>query len=181
MNETVSELGDAGLGTFEGERVLLRCRPSWWFIVLHNRVAIVGLTLLGLMAAWATPLAGGAVAQPARVSLLLLAMAIGLLLLVNTLNMLTRTYMLTERRVLALRGILDRYHVDIPLERVQSTEVLRPFIERVFGVGTIVFSSAGLFGSAVSWRIVSDPDDLLGEARRLMRAQAVGETGEAQP
>ena len=181
MKEIAREIGGQGLGTFEGERVLLRCRPSWWFVVLNHRVAIVGLTLLGLLAAWAMPLAGGAVAQPARVSLVLFTLTIGLLLLVNTLNMLTRTYMLTERRVLALRGILDRYHVDIPLERVQSTEVLRPFVERVFGVGTIVFSSAGLFGSAVSWRIVSDPDDLLGEARRLMQARAVGGTGEAQP
>jgi len=76
-------------------------------------------------------------------------------------------YALTNKRIVMTKGLFSRSLVDIPISRVNSTLMLQPLFERIFGYGTLAFTSGGS-GSAMSlknlvksgevyWRAVKDP------------------------
>jgi dephospho-CoA kinase len=155
-----------------GERVRLSIKPSPLFIVLapmRSLVATLGLALGAfalLRGGWLTRAWG---LDPS------LALWIGagiawLLLMISLLDWLGRRYVLTDRRVLRLRGILRQHVADIPLERVQSLELSRRLRERVFGLGSIGVSTAGAGGvPELWWAMVPSPHAAL---ERLRQATA---------
>ena len=49
----------------------------------------------------------------------------------------------TDRRVLTRSGIVSRHGRDLPLSRVDDLAFSRTLVDRVFGSGTVVLSSAG--------------------------------------
>lgn len=75
-------------------------------------------------------------------------------------------YAITDRRVIFTYGLLSRRSSDIPLDKVMNTNLIQPFFERIFGYGTLAFTTAGsgslrirslIRSGAVVWRAVRDP------------------------
>jgi uncharacterized membrane protein YdbT with pleckstrin-like domain len=76
-------------------------------------------------------------------------------------------YAMTDRRVTHTYGLFSRMSSDIPLDKVMNILMLQPFTERIFGYGTIVFTTAGAGGimklssfykqGAVVWRAIKYP------------------------
>lgn len=63
-------------------------------------------------------------------------------------------------------GVLDRRTNEIGLRGLRSISVDRPFLQRLCGVGSIGFASAGTEGFEVVWVIVRDPEGLVDRVRR---------------
>ncbi|MDX2017647.1 MAG: dephospho-CoA kinase [Planctomycetota bacterium] len=157
-----------------GERVRLSIKPSPLFIVLaplRSLVATLGLSLGAfalLRSGWLTKSWG---LDPA------LALWIGagiawLLLIGSMLDWLGRRYVLTDRRVLRLRGILRQHVADVPLDRVQSLELSRRLRERLFGLGSIGVSTAGAGGvPELWWSMVPSPHAALERLRQATSAR----------
>ncbi|MGP1272269.1 MAG: PH domain-containing protein [Phycisphaerales bacterium] len=138
-----------------GEELVLVLRPHWLFVLL-DRPAV-------LMASIAVAAAGGWWAAGA---IRAFAMALPLLWLVwQLLERASRRYVLTDRRVVMVAGLLRQVIVDAPLEHVRQVSLFRTIPERLLDLGTVSFATAGTGGQDVIWRVVERPAGRLREAR----------------
>ena len=151
------------------ERVLLACKPSLWFVLLHRP-----MLLLLSMAVWLVPVGVDPGLHGAFTGWLILAGVLLTLLRLslNALDWLGRIYALTDRRVLRVRGLFHVRVFESPLQRIQNTNLRLPLPERLLGLGTLTFSTAGTSGVEAAWRMVHDP---LGRQRAVLAARDGGQ------
>lgn len=137
----------------DGEVVILAVKPSLWLIPLASGrwlltagLAVVTAHLLGPMigrlAQWTTQIA--VLAATAR-------------LLIATMEWLGRVYVLTDRRIMRLKGVV---HIDLfecQLSRVQHVVLRLPIAERAVFCGTLFFFTAGTGSAEAAWRTVAHP------------------------
>jgi uncharacterized membrane protein YdbT with pleckstrin-like domain len=88
--------------------------------------------------------------------LLVVALA-GLWLFWQFLEWLSRIYVLTDRRIIRLQGVLRVHMFESALKQLQHTEVYLSLRERVFGLGTIGFATAGTAFAEAHWQMVAKP------------------------
>jgi hypothetical protein len=68
-----------------------------------------------------------------------------------------RVYVLTDRRVMRLKGVLRIDLFQCPLTRLQQTELTLPLPERVLFCGTVLFFTAGTDLADAAWLTVARP------------------------
>ncbi|MBA4028637.1 MAG: dephospho-CoA kinase [Planctomyces sp.] len=154
----------------EHERVLVAMRPSWWYVPLTRLGWLLGLVAASAVWAWLQSAMGRPVGPWAWAPLAGAAAVLGWLALDRWL----RLYLLTDRRAVAVFGVLRQRVIDTPLERVQTVGVIRPLRERVLGLGTPVIVSAGQgLGAGVAWRTVADPQGALSRVRAAVASAQV--------
>lgn len=146
------------------ERVIVMIRPDPLFVVLRTLGLFVGLAIGAAGTLWAITLTGIAV-PTGRVFAVAMVLG-GAQFLWNALEWWNRTYVLTDRRVMRLGGVLQRLITEVPLERVQGVTVSRLVRERVFGLGSVGVSSAGTGSIEVAWVMVARPAELVATIRR---------------
>ncbi|GAB5495823.1 MAG: hypothetical protein Phyf2KO_09030 [Phycisphaerales bacterium] len=143
----------------EGEEILIVTQPHWLYIVLDRSWVFV-LLVIGAAATW---LFVPGAAWKAVAILALLAWVFWQLA-----ERASRRYVLTSRRVVAIAGLLRQGIVDAPIRNVRQVTMYKSFPERVLGLGTLGFATAGTGGQDVIWRLVDRPGECFGEARRLI-------------
>ncbi|MCK6457365.1 MAG: PH domain-containing protein [Phycisphaerae bacterium] len=139
-----------------GEIVIFAIKPSLWFIPLVSARWIGAMVLLGLAARW---LPWTSMTLP----LMKLAVGLGLLRLAwATMQWSTRLYVLTNRRVMRIRGVFTVQIFECQLGRIQNTAITLSMTERVLRVGTILISTAAGVegGGSASWKIVARPVEI---------------------
>lgn len=128
--------GPGGITYEPGERVLAVGRPfAWWTL-------LVALALVLLIAA-----AVAAGQQQAVQALIALAAALVVVLwaLVRYVQWSSRVWVLTDRRVIARSGILNRTQAAILLERVQDVSLSKPFpASLIADYGVLRLETAGI-------------------------------------
>lgn len=72
----------------------------------------------------------------------LVVVGIVALVLVPFLRWRTSTYTITDRRVITRKGILTVTGHDLPLSRINNIAYERSFLDRLFGCGTLVLTTA---------------------------------------
>lgn len=157
-----------GVGRFvpAGERVIVSIKPSLLFVVLWPLGGIVVLGGLAGAGAWVVERFefGFAGARVVQVGVLL----IGVRLIWQGLEWLTRLYVLTDKRVVRVFGVLQQRAAEIPLDRIQHVVMYRSVRERIFGLGTIGFATAGTGGVEVYWVMVARPHEMMERARKAI-------------
>ena len=140
-----------------GETIVLLIKPSPLYVVL---ACLKSLTLLLLLTA-----AGVYVARetgnPDIARQIALAGVTGLLLRVGwqAFEWLSRVYVLTDRRVIAVSGVLRVRVFETPLRQVVQSELFFSLRERVFALGTVVFSTPGTGNRDALWEMIARPLD----------------------
>ena len=135
----------------EGEALLWRGRPSWrammsfWFSVLLLAIVVFVLGIVIGQGTWA-----GLVAAV----ILVIGLIKGWLERVATL------YTITDRRIIIRKGILSRHERAAHIDRVQNVNLTQSFFDRLFGVGTLDFDTAGTEDSDFKFGGIADPDEL---------------------
>jgi dephospho-CoA kinase len=147
----------------EDEPIILTTRPSPLFILLRPIALLVVLSLLTILTeAIASRLGASRAALWAfRVG----GCAIALLLAWQWLEWLSRLYVLTPRRIIAVAGVLRQGASDVPLTNVQNLLVQRSLLERLTGLGTLAVATPGTCGYEVVWLMVERPDEVLSTVR----------------
>lgn len=152
-------------------------RPHPLFVLLepirfYGWVAAACVFALLAVQAWAWLGLGGAPGAASIVFWSLMALALRFLWAVA--DWATRTYGLTEGPngglVWAARGVLNRRRDELPIAAVRTMSVVKPIEQRLFGIGSVGFGSAGTSGYEVVWWIIGGPDRRLEEARAAARA-----------
>jgi len=161
-------------------RVLLATRPHPITIVIRSLTAVVLLIVYALFLMDLVRRAGGPVVAG---WLLWAAVAVaGLRVLVEVVRWFARRYTLTPTTISATDGVLRRWRVEMPLERIQHAVLHQTILERVLGLGTVGVSSAGGPGLEVLWLWIERPRAALAvieavRERRAGRGDAVGSGG----
>ena len=150
------------------ERELYEGRPSWRalmsFYVLGIGAAVVVLVILGLLAdSW------GAAAGIAA-AIVVLTLVIGYLRRVST------KYLITTQRLRISRGIVSKNVQETRLERVQNVNYQQGVLDRMLGVGTVDFDTAGTDDSEFRFEWVNEPEQVV----RAVDSAVEEARGEAQ-
>ena len=135
------------------ERELYEGRPSWRallsFYLLGIGIALVVVVILGLLAGSWGPAAGIAV------------VIAGLTLVIGYLRRIATKYLITTQRLRISRGIVSKKVQETRLERVQNVNYQQGVIDRVLGVGTVDFDTAGTDDSEFRFAWVNDPEQVV--------------------
>lgn len=142
-----------------GEIVVLILKPSLWFILLSRLgwLATVAAIAAGLI--WLEHRYGLGWYELQDVATLGMG-AITAVLLWQTLDWFSRVFVLTDRRVVRQMGVLRPQLFEAPLHRSQHTELLLTIRERLFGLGTIGFATAGTGIPEAYWVMLNSPHEV---------------------
>jgi len=159
----------------EGETVILAIKPSFWFVLIKRAAALATLACLWL-AMVLIEYAGWFDFNLVPIGLVLLTIAAGVLL-VLAIDRTTRLYLLTDKRILRVSGIVARTSVEIPLHRVSTVVLHRTLAERLTGTGSLLFTSAaaGSGGGDIVWYIVDRPVAVVRTVRETLSRYGSGE------
>jgi len=119
-----------------GERVLAVGRPfAWWtFLLAFDLVLMI-----------AAGIAAGQGDQLPALAALVAAFLVILTVIIQYLQWISRVWILTDRRVIAKSGILNRTQAAVLLERIQDASLTRPFpASLIADYGTLKLETAGI-------------------------------------
>lgn len=139
-----------------GELIILLIKPSAWFILLGclRFLAIVGIITLALL--WLSLPEGWRYLD--RGDILLLGTGICMARLFwQFLVWLSHVYVLTDRRVIRVSGVLRVSVFETALKKIQHTSTYFSIRERLFGLGSIGFATAGMDAVEAWWLMVASP------------------------
>ncbi len=138
-----------------GEVVILLLKPSPLYIVLWC-LRFLAVTLLMTLALRFLAEGGWLRVSVNDVTLFGLGVA-AVRLFWQFLEWLSRIYVLTDRRVIRVKGVLRVQVFEAPLKQLQHTECLFSLRERLFGLGTIALSTAGSDVPGAYWLMIAHP------------------------
>ena len=139
---------------------------------------MLGFYLKGLLAAVATGAVVGLASAGAdhRVRLVWVAAAVlvvfALGLIRGMLRSVRTTYTITDRRLTIEHGLLSRAVQETALERVQNVASRQSLLERMLGVGTVDFDTAGGAGFDFRFTGVEQPREIARMVDRARRGRA---------
>ncbi|MCZ6835349.1 MAG: PH domain-containing protein, partial [Planctomycetota bacterium] len=139
----------------DDEVVILLLRPSLLSIPLTALGSLVFIALITFMLAWMTRLSWVGWSD-------WLAFGFGALLMVirlgwQTLEWYSRLYILTDKRIIRRMGVLRVAVFETQLKNIQHTSVFQSLRERLFGLGSIGFATAGSDVFEAYWMMIDRP------------------------
>lgn len=159
----------------DDEQIILALKPSGWFVLL---VSVPGWIVIAAAAIVADLLRYKA-HFVSRDHIVTLAVAAGLVrLAIAVAQWLARVYLLTDRRVLRVMGVLHVRVFEAPLARVQNTFLSMTLIERLLGLGTILFATAGTGAAEAGWWLIARPREVHAIVVETIRRAQSGRNGE---
>jgi uncharacterized membrane protein YdbT with pleckstrin-like domain len=153
-----------------GEHVLFHDHPSWRSMPGFYLKGLLVAVVAGAAAVLASAGAEHRVEGPWVAAGVLVVFAIGLVR--GTLRRVRTTYTITDRRLVIEQGLLSRAVQETALERVQNVAARQSLLERVLGVGSVDFDTAG--GAEFDFRFigVEQPRHLARMVDRALRERA---------
>ena len=160
------------------ERVIFAIKPSLWSIVFVSFRTVAAASLLAL----ATYILGP-VLRLGDYGLYLIEVC-GLVILGRVgfalLQWASRTYVLTDRRVIRIRGVLTIDIFQSSLNRIQNTFMVLTLPARFFGLGDIQFTTAGTGAVEAIWRHLKHPLPIHHQLLRAMNAAVIQKQQQAE-
>ena len=142
-----------------GEVVILAIKPSGWSVALHSWPVLLAAAVVP-GAALAVKLAMDIVV-PQQLLVLICCAAALLRVGVAGFQWLGHLYVLTNRRVLRIRGVLRADLLACPLQKIRKTSLAADTAQRLVAVGSLVFAAGQEQMPAMVWRHIARPDEVL--------------------
>ena len=89
------------------------------------------------------------------------AVIAGLTLVIGWLRRVSTKYLITTQRLRISRGIVSKKVQETRLERVQNVNYEQGVLDRLLGVGTVDFDTAGTDDSEFRFEWVNDPEQVV--------------------
>jgi hypothetical protein len=140
-----------------GEIVHFAIKPSAWFILLDSSRWLAASLAVAVLAATEV-ISSGYQLLALRAAVLLAAVGLGW----ATLEWVSRLYVLTNRRVMSIRGVVRVEMFECFLRRIHDARLAVSPPQRLFRVGTVLIRVGMESGAApsASWRHVARPADV---------------------
>jgi len=141
----------------EDEVVLLLTKPSLFFIFYSSFFFVLLTLMVGAGLSEISRSTVSVLPSPSVIATITAVLCAGRLiwaLLVWT----SHVYMLTNLRIVTIKGVVNTHMFQTTLRKVQKTDLYRPIAQRLVGTGTIGFSTAAAANSFDStWVMISRP------------------------
>ena len=135
------------------ERALYEGRPSWR--------ALMTFYLGGIGLAAAVVVVLGILADNMGTAITIAVVIVALTLVIGFLRRVGTKYLLTNQRLRISRGIIRKNVQETRLDRVQNVNYNQGVLDRVFGVGTVDFDTAGTDDSEFRFEWINDPETVV--------------------
>jgi len=103
---------------------------------------------------------------------------VGLTLLIGFLRRVGTKYLLTTQRLRISRGIVRKRVQETRLDRVQNVNYSQGVLDRIFGVGTVDFDTAGTDDSEFRFEWINDPEHVVRQVDEATHAASQQQTTE---
>ncbi|MEC9156722.1 MAG: PH domain-containing protein [Planctomycetota bacterium] len=144
----------------DGETVILALRPSPWFILVDGSWVYFASIFVALLLAWLAHQPWSPVILPESQIFPLLATVLSIRIVWKFLDWANRVYVLTDQRIMRRRGVIQYSLIEAPLDRIQHSAIFTRVVERVLGLGTIGFATAGSGRFEVIWEMIANPIEI---------------------
>jgi uncharacterized membrane protein YdbT with pleckstrin-like domain len=149
------------------EHVLFDGHPSWRSTPGFHIKGIAAAVIAGAIAGLVTRIAVGHVQDGWVIAAVLAVFAIALL--AGAIGRWRTTYTITNERLMIQHGLLARNHQETRLERVQNVASRQSVLERLLGVGTVEFDTAGEAQYDFAFKGVANPREIVRAVDRALR------------
>jgi len=144
----------------EGERIVARQKQHWFVFVAGARFTILAVIIAVILAILSSGIQGDGAPGALRTLLnwITLILFFGGLAVLGwtTLRYLNQEYVLTNRRVIQLQGVLNKTTLDSGLEKINDAALSQSIFGRMFGFGDLEILTAS--DSAISkFHMIIDP------------------------
>ena len=136
-----------------GERTLFEGRPSWR--------ALMTFYVGGIGVAAAVVVVLGILADNMGTAIVIAVVIVALTLVVGFLRRVGTKYLLTTQRLRISRGIVRKRVQETRLDRVQNVNYSQGVLDRIFGVGTVDFDTAGTDDSEFRFEWINGPESVV--------------------
>src|SRR5579884_1209744 len=152
-----------------GELVFFHGHPSWLSMLDFHLRAAVAAVLAGVIAGVAAEL----VTSHARLGWVILAVlaVLGMAVLLGFLRRQATTYTITSHRLTVQLGLLSQELHETRLDRVQNVTSRQSVFDRLLGIGTVDFDTAGGAGFDFAFRGVDNPQAIVRTVDLALRGQ----------
>ena len=134
---------------------------------------------IGLAAAVVVVL--GVLADEMTTAIAIAAVIVGLTLVIGFLRRVGTKYLLTTQRLRISRGIVRKNVQETRLERVQNVNYSQGVLDRMFGVGTVDFDTAGTDDSEFRFEWINDPETVVRAVDEATHASSQTTTPPSEP
>jgi uncharacterized membrane protein YdbT with pleckstrin-like domain len=141
------------------EEILFRGHPSWRSMLGFHLKGLAAAIGLGVVAGLISALVGGRVGSLWVVAAVLVVFVI--VLAKGVVRCRRTTYALTTRRLAIEIGLLSRDVHEARLEQIQNVATRQSAFERLLGIGTVAFDTAGGAGYEFCFRGVAEPRQIV--------------------
>jgi hypothetical protein len=153
------------------EIVIFAVKPSLWFVLFTSARWLLAMTALIALIAWLGVPPGMSKPIIVKAALAGAGARVGFALL----QWVSRLYVLTNRRIMRLRGIFNVDLFECQLGKIQNTYLTMAWYERLASLGSISFATAGTAGIEATWINVNNPMEVQERVRSAIhRAQKSG-------
>lgn len=147
------------------ESVIFAIKPSLWFIVFDSAGWIMTALILVIGASWFSNVIP-AVSESQFLTVVLTG--VSLRVCIALLRWVSRFYVLTNRRVMRIRGVFRADVFECPLVNISDTDVDVSFHEALTKLGTLKFAIRDRRENHATWRNVASPHDVHAEVRKAL-------------
>jgi membrane protein YdbS with pleckstrin-like domain len=139
----------------QDEVIILLLRPSLWYVPLAAlaSLGLIALATFALAYMSRLPWAGWNDVQVFALGAGLVALRLGW----QVMEWMSRVYVLTDRRIIVRAGVLRVTVFQAPLKNIQHTAMFSGMRERLFGLGTVAFATAGSDTFDALWVMLRNP------------------------
>jgi uncharacterized membrane protein YdbT with pleckstrin-like domain len=148
------------------EHVLFDGHPSWRSTPGFHVKGILAAVIAGAIAGLVTRISAGHVQVGWVIAAVLAVFALALA--VGAIGRARTTYTITNERLMIQHGLLSRNHQETRLERVQNVASRQSVLERLLGVGTVEFDTAGEAQYDFAFRGVANPREIVRAVDRAL-------------
>ena len=135
------------------ERALYEGRPSWR--------ALMTFYVGGILLAVTVVVVLGVLIDEMGLAVAIAAVIVALTLLIGFVRRVGTKYLLTTQRLRISRGIIRKDVQETRLDRVQNVNYSQGILDRMFGVGTVDFDTAGTDDSEFRFEWINDPESVV--------------------
>ncbi|MGP1309164.1 MAG: PH domain-containing protein [Phycisphaerales bacterium] len=157
----------------DGEVVILALRPHPLFILFTSAASLLALVAALLLVVFIArrgwlPIDASVVTT--------YGLGLGVLRVVwQVLVWFNEGYLLTNRRVVRTGGVFRRFRFECQLRRIQHLAMAKSIPERIFGLGTIGFATAGTGAIETAWLMVGKADRVFDTVQETVRNAGGGD------
>jgi len=141
----------------EGEKIVFETHPHKVYTLLGSWIFGAILVLVGIAVFFASVLAG-----------IIVEVIAFLVFLISYFKWRYTIYGLTTGRVIRLSGVIGKDLYENPLERIQDLRLKMGVIQRMFGCGDIMITTAGTAVIECAWKNIANPRKVQKTLRTLL-------------